>query len=89
MISVKKTDLIFISKLELKMKLIAEKKYDEKSSLYWILKIKTENKETNFFEDGVFTAYRGEPRQFKNINAIISLLEEVFENKKVSLKVRL
>lgn len=88
MISIKKTDLIFISKLELKIQLIAEKKKDN-NTIYWILRIKTENKETSFFEEGIFTAYRGEPRHFKNINAIISLLEEVFENQRVSLEVRL
>jgi hypothetical protein len=88
MISIKKTDLIFISKLEIQIRLIAERREEENIS-YWVLRIKTENKETNMFEEGIFTAYRGEVRQFKNINAMITLLEEVFDKNKVTLEVKI
>ena len=87
MINIKKTDLIFISKLDIKIQLIAEKNSNDNSS--WILKIKTENKETNFFEEGIFTSFKGDIRKFKNINAVISLLEEVFHEKKVTLEVNI
>ena len=76
---IKKTDLVFISKLDLEVtltvKLYSSDNYQGKKS--WVLEIETKNGDK--IEKGILIGARGEIRRFKQINAIFSLLEEIFE----------
>lgn len=75
--NLKKSDLVFISKLDIDVTLTArpvENSFGSKK--VWSLEIRTKKEDT--IENGILIGARGEVREFKQLNAIYVLVEEIF-----------
>ena len=72
---IKKSSLVFMSKLAINVTLTARSQntQDGKS---WLLEIKTKHEKN--FEQYILVGTRGEIRQFKQLNALSSFIEEIF-----------
>lgn len=75
--NLKKSDLVFISKLDIDVTLTAKLIENCPSSKKaWYLEIRT--KKEGAIGNGILIGARGEIREFKQLNAVYILVEEIF-----------
>ena len=81
MIEFKASDLVFLSKLDLKVEVTAiEQVDDDKQKPYWILQIVAENRD--FKKNGILHGARGEIRKFYQLNSAIEACKKFMSNVK-------
>lgn len=79
MIEFKSQDLVFLSKLDLKLDIKAIEKDDEgKKKPYWILSITAENNE--YKKIGALYGARGEIRKFYQLNSLVEFCKKYIDN---------
>ncbi len=79
MMEFKSHDLVFLSKLDLKLEIKAIEKDDElKKKPYWILCITAENNE--YKETGALYGARGEIRKFYQLNSLVDFCKNYIDN---------
>ncbi len=69
-----KSDLIFLSKLDLEISLTAIAHNDDTGKEYWLLKIKTFN--NGVIQESFLYGARGEERKFFQLNALVKACRE-------------
>lgn len=81
MIEFTSSDLIFLSKLDLKIEVTAVEQFDDKKQkIYWILQIVAENQD--FKKNGFLHGARGEIRKFYQLNSAIEACKKFMSNVK-------
>lgn len=79
MIEFKTQDLVFLSKLDLKLEIKAIEKDDEgKNKPYWILSVAAEN--NAYKKEGVLFGARGEIRKFYQLNSLVDFCKRYVDN---------
>ncbi len=74
----KKSDLLFLSKLDVSFELCAKTYLDEDDKKYWQLHVRAKN--NGFQQEGVYYGARGEPRRYYQLNALFDTCSEIFGN---------
>lgn len=79
MIEFKSQDLVFLSKLDLKLDIKAIEHHDEgKNKPYWTLSIVAENNE--YKKIGALYGARGEIRKFYQLNSLVDFCKRYIDN---------
>ncbi len=82
-----KSELVFLSKLDLDVELTAIQDVDENGKRYWYLHVKAIN--NGFSQEGIHYGFRKEIRRFYQLNALFDVCQEIFGEKCKYLKVKL